>query len=388
MKKVIIINNDLKAGGVQKALVNLIHEIHNQYNVTLLLFNNTGELIDKIPDDVRIQTVTSWFRFIGKSQAECTGIDFLIRGFLALVTKLLGRQYAMKLILPTQRMISESFDVAISYLHNGDTHSFYGGCNDFLIRCVTAKKKIAFLHCDYEKCGANVDSNNVLFDLVDTIATCSKGCKDSFLNCLPAFSSKTSVVLNCHNYKEIKEKSMEENIFFPDDQIIVLTVARLTKEKGIDRGIIAVSECSKKGIHIMYYVVGDGVQKKELNALAESLGVGNRVVFCGEVENPYKYMRKADLLLIPSYHEAAPMVIGEAAVLGLPVLSTKTISSLEMIQNRNIGWVVDNNQEAINKKLIDVCQNRLLIQEEKRQLAQRKFSNIQAVRQFNKILDL
>ena len=48
------------------------------------------------------------------------------------------------------------------------------------------------------------------------------------------------------------------------------------------------------------------------------------------MDNPYGYIKAADLLLIPSYNEAAPLVIGEAAGLETPILSTETSSAKEM----------------------------------------------------------
>ena len=45
------------------------------------------------------------------------------------------------------------------------------------------------------------------------------------------------------------------------------------------------------------------------------------------MENPYGYMRAADVLLIPSFSEAAPMVIHESALLGTPILTTETSSA-------------------------------------------------------------
>ena len=52
MKKLIIVNNNMRIGGVQKSLVNLLSEIKDQYDVTLLLFSKTGEYLENIPPSV------------------------------------------------------------------------------------------------------------------------------------------------------------------------------------------------------------------------------------------------------------------------------------------------------------------------------------------------
>ena len=53
-KKLLIVNNNMHIGGVQRALVNLLGCIHDQYDVTLLLFHPAGVLMEEIPADVRV----------------------------------------------------------------------------------------------------------------------------------------------------------------------------------------------------------------------------------------------------------------------------------------------------------------------------------------------
>ena len=58
--------------------------------------------------------------------------------------------------------------------------------------------------------------------------------------------------------------------------------------------------------------------------------------------------------MIPSYHEAAPMVYAEAHCLGVPILTTKTLSAVEMVENEEIGIVCDNNDISIRDALESV----------------------------------
>ena len=84
-------------------------------------------------------------------------------------------------------------------------------------------------------------------------------------------------------------------------------------------------------------------------------------------------MRNADLLLITSWHEAAPMVIDEARVLSLPVLSVKTTSSDEMISE--CGWVCENDQIALNTALTAVLKVPERIQTVRARLSETHFGN-------------
>ena len=70
MKKLLIVNNNMKIGGVQKSLCNLLWNICGEYDVTLCLFDKNGEYLDDIPDTVDVIACDSLFRYLGMSQAE------------------------------------------------------------------------------------------------------------------------------------------------------------------------------------------------------------------------------------------------------------------------------------------------------------------------------
>ena len=152
MKKILIINNNLHIGGVQKALVNLLWSIQDQYDITLLLFYKGGALLPELPEKVKVLSAGGAWRYLGMTRDDVqTLADKLGRAFFAAVTRLLGRKYAVPLMSLGQKKLKD-YDVAISYLHNGGDKVFYGGCNDFVLKAVDAKKKMTFLHCDYSDC--------------------------------------------------------------------------------------------------------------------------------------------------------------------------------------------------------------------------------------------
>ena len=117
-----------------------------------------------------------------------------------------------------------------------------------------------------------------------------------------------------------------------------------------------------------------------------SADMRDNVIFYGEQSNPYRYMKNADLLLLTSHHEAAPMVIDEARILGLPVLTTETTSSKEMVADAGCGWVCDNTQEALNKALSEIVGNREGLKELKEALISRATDNKTALEQFDSLI--
>lgn len=391
MKKIIIVNNNMKIGGVQKSLYNLLWSIDtvNEYDVTLLLFSKDGAYADLLPESIKIKECKGLFRLLGKSQGEYKSNikDFLIRAFLAILSHIFGRTFVLRLMIAFEPMLDENFDCAVSFLHNGPEKTFYGGTQDYVLNRIKAKKKVAFIHGDYINCGACHSKNNRMLKEFDYIAACSDGCRNVLVNALPEFESKCMTVRNFNRYDEIKSLSDDEPIDYDSDFVNAVMVARLSHTKGIDRAIKALAFCVKNGVRVKLHIVGGGSVYEPLKALAESEGVKEYVEFFGEQSNPYRYMKNADLLLIASYHEAAPMVIDEAFCLALPVLSTKTTSTDEMIIEPGNGWVCENSQDALNSGLFDVASDRHKLIEFKKRLSESCPDNTRAIQQFKELIN-
>ena len=386
MKKLLIVNNNMHMGGVQKALVSLLWNIRERYDVTLLLFSKTGACCQEIPPDVKVVTVKSAYRFLGMAGSDARSVwDRLGRGFFAAITRVFGRKYAIALMGLGQKKVT-GFDVAISYLHNAGDKLFYGGCNDFVRKHVCADKKIAFLHCDYGKSGANTRDNNAMYARFDAIAACSRGCRDAFLAVNPSLEDKVRGVANCHRFDQIRMQAQAEPVELPRDRINVVTVARLGREKGVERAVRVMARLGEEKKKLHYYIIGDGIQRETIRQIIGREKLKDRVTLLGTLENPYGYIRAADLLWIPSYSEAAPLVIGEAACLGTPILSTETSSARGMIEDTGYGWVCGNSEESMLRSLKMIVSDRSVLEEKQGVLAEMAWSNDAALTNFADLL--
>ena len=381
MKKILIVNNNLHMGGVQRALINLLWSIHDKYDVTLLLFHDSGMLRKELPPDVRLCSVRSAYRWLGMSRSDAKQNlkDRFFRNCFAAATRLFGRKTVISLMKRSQPAL-EGFDVAISYLHNSRPRSFYGGCNEFVLNHVHAKEKIAFLHGDFRSFGAVSPE----YSHFDRIAACSEGCAAAFRQICPSLSHKVTVVRNCHRFREIQALAERDNIALQEDKLNILTVARLSPEKGILPALQAILSLKDPALH--YTIIGEGKERKSIERFLAEHKLTRSVTLLGELENPYPAMKNADLLLIPSRHEAAPLVIDEAACLGLPILSTETCSARELVEQRGYGWVCENSAEGIAAALKRLSAAPELLREKRRFLASCSHSNEDALRQFQNLL--
>ena len=313
MKKIVFVINNLETGGVQKSLLNLLLEIHSRYEITLLTFFGNEEFEKILPKDVKVLNVKSSFRQLGLSVKHTKGKPFLYveRAIYVLLTKLLGRSFVIKLMCVGKKKY-KGYDVAVSFIHEGAQNNLYGGCNEFVLKMVEAKKKIGWLHCDFALCGANNPQSKRIYKKLDTIVACSEGCRDSFVKCLPGFADKTISIRNCNDYASIRDLA-GGGIEYDKEYFNIVTVARLSAEKGIERALETVHECIAKGHKVKYHIVGTGDREIFLKNKAVELELEDSVIFYGNKQNPYPYIKNADLFLLTSYHEAAPMVFDEAA---------------------------------------------------------------------------
>lgn len=387
MKKIIFVINNLQTGGVQISLLNLLKEIHNDYDVTVLCFYCKDEYRALVPDNVKLMGLNSPFRYFGVSQGELHSkpFQYSARAFWAVLTKLFGRSSAIKLMSLFQKKIG-TYDCAISYLHEASQKSFYGGCNEYVLKKVKAEKKITWVHCDFGLSGANSVKSRKIYGDFDTIIACSEGTKAAFLRCLPEFESRCIAVRNCHDYENIRRLA-GDGIRYEDGCFHIVTVARLSAEKGIERAISAVKTGIENGHRIRYHLVGSGNMEATLKNLVAENHMEDCVLFYGNQTNPYPYMKNADLFLLPSYHEAAPMVFDEAACLGVPVLATETTSTDEMIKQNRFGFVCENSLAGITQSLLGLLNDPDELTSVRTSLENQSFSNCNNISAFYSVVN-
>lgn len=344
MKKILIVNNNLDMGGIQTSLINLLWEIHNAYDITLLLFSKSGALLKAVPENVKVISPCKCYSVLGLTKEELKKYPllFLIKAFLLKYASVFSRRSAMKLLGVFQKRI-KGYDSVISYSHLTNHKYFTNGCADFVLDKTVSNNKICLIHCDYFNSGSMTDKNNAQYAAFDRIACCSDSVKERFLQGSAMDRSKVYTLRNFFD-ATIEKKAADCPYIYDDSYINLVSVARVSAEKGIDRAITALA--NSKRTDIRYYVIGDGPKRNDLVSKVNAYGLKDQVFFLGVQENPYRYMVNADYLLVPSVHEAAPMVFDEAKILGLPVLTTNTTSAMEMVGTEH-GRVFDNSQEGI-----------------------------------------
>ena len=113
----------------------------------------------------------------------------------------------------------------------------------------------------------------------------------------------------------------------------ILTVGRISEEKGQQVAIAALKLLLDRGYVLKWYFVGDGDNRDCCEQLAEEYGIRDNVVFLGVQTNPYGYMKDCDVYVQPSRHEGYCTTVNEAKFLCKPIVCTDVSGSDEMIAN-------------------------------------------------------
>jgi glycosyltransferase involved in cell wall biosynthesis len=121
------------------------------------------------------------------------------------------------------------------------------------------------------------------------------------------------------------------------EEFVAVTVAYLIKDKGVDIAIKALAQLPED---VVLWVVGQGREQSNLEALAQELGLARRVLFLGPKRNVEPFLQAADCALCPSvWAEAAGLVNLEALACGLPVVASRIGGIPELIADGRTGYL-------------------------------------------------
>ena len=124
-----------------------------------------------------------------------------------------------------------------------------------------------------------------------------------------------------------------------DGKRLIITIARLCRQKGIDILIDCVAKIIMTHPNFRFVVAGDGPDEAMLMDLARRKNVQDNLRFLGRVGRPHLYLRASDLFLLTSRWEALPFTIVEAFQAGVPAVATACSGVVELIDD-SVGAVV------------------------------------------------
>ena len=352
MKKILFIMSNLNCGGAEKALVSLLKTIdYSQYEVDLLLFRHEGIFLKQVLEEVNILPEPFGYKYYDMSSIKAIK-ELLKQGRIGDAIRRIKAIFIYKSEKDTYRCgqkvwpyvskmfgkLNKKYDVAIGYLENNPIY--------YCVDNVDAKKKIGFIHNDYDKLGLNPIGDRIYFNELDNIVTISEECAEVLKNRFPEYKDKVRVMYNIVSPSIINEMA-KEKIDINNAEINLVTVGRLNYQKGYDMAIEACKKLVEKGYDIKWNVLGGGEERVNLESLIKKYKLQDRFILLGIKENPYPYVRNADIYVQTSRFEGKSIAIDEAKILNKPILVTNFTTVRDQISDGVNGLIVDMNVDSI-----------------------------------------
>jgi glycosyltransferase involved in cell wall biosynthesis len=132
----------------------------------------------------------------------------------------------------------------------------------------------------------------------------------------------------------------------PADGPVIGAVGRLSGEKGFDVLIRSVRELVSRGQDVRLVIVGEGVERANLERLVRELELGDRVRLAGWQADVRGYFEAMDIFALSSLREGLPNVLLEAMALEVPVVSTRVNGVPRLVQDGRNGFLVNSGDLA------------------------------------------
>ena len=376
-KKILFVLNQMGAGGIAKSLSNLLFHLEkykDEYDVDLFLLRKDGCFIKDIPNYVNVLEAKGILKLYGASQKDTKkfGVwQFFSRFCVACWSRLFTNKIPLALGVK-QNKLNKEYDMAISFAHTQGSRNMTAGSVEFVLNGVKAKKKFAVCHGDVEI--ENLLTKGTLKDIkkLDKFFSVSRSCSEQVVRKNNKLKDISDYLYNTQRNDIILNKSISNEKVYEDEFNMVM-VSRLENQKAHMRFLPIVKKLADEGHKFKLNIIGDGILRPDIENYIQENNMNSYVKLFGQQSNPFPFIKQADLFVLVSYYEAAPMVYNESQLIGTPIFTTKIISAEEMVGD--YGFICENNEDDIYKKLKFVLENKNLIEEKKEKLKNYTYDN-------------
>lgn len=367
-KQVLFVIHDLHLGGAEKVLVNLVnHMDRSKFDVTVLALFGGGVNEPFLNPDIRL--------IVGHK-----------RPFP-------GNSRVMKLFSPERLFryyIKGRYDAIVSYLE-GPSARIVSGCPR------DGTKLVSWIHIEQHtmknaaRSFRSAEEARKCYCRFDRTICVSRTVAEDFDSIFP-LQRPIEVLYNTVESDVIRERAQEplDRIHCKKEEIKLIGVGKVVPNKGFDRlARIHKRLREEDGLPVHTYILGEGFQRKGLEAWAAENGLSDTFTFLGYQTNPYKYVAACDLFVCASHAEGFSTAVTEALIVGTPVVTTEVSGMREMLGENEYGVITENSEEALYQGVKEMltAPERLSHYKEKARERGRRFSTGQTVRAVEEMLD-
>ena len=280
MEKVLFGITSLTLGGAERVLVDLANELSKKYEITIFTIYSKGELEKQLSKNVKIKSLyNKKYLELNKMQKYLINPIKILLGKKKIYNKYIKQDYIAEIAFlegPITRLFSikNKNTKKIAWIHNDISQVFGKGIKSKIKKIIDKK-----IYRKYQK---------LVFVSKDNLEKFNEIYKD--------INVQKEVIYNYIDKENVlKKANKNEDIEFEFNNNIVnfVTVARLVKQKAIDRLINIHSKLIKNNYNHNFYVIGEGPEKENLEKIIKDQKVEKTFKLLGKKENPYPYIKNA-----------------------------------------------------------------------------------------------
>lgn len=305
MKKIIFFSKNLEIGGMEKALVILLNNLIKDYEITLVLEEKKGCLLNDLDEKIIVKEYKLSNLKFGLFRKM---VNFLKRFFWKI------KNY-------------HKYDFSCNYA----TYSIIGS----RLAQIAAQNSALYVHSDYhnvykqdEELIKKFFEPHYLEKFQNIIFVSNESC-NNFLKVYKKYKNNVRVINNLIDYENILEFAKEkvELKMFKKENYNLLFVGRLDNtSKNFELLIESFNKICQLRKNVHLFILGEGAYLDNIKKMINAHSLKGKVTFLGQHKNPYPYMKKCDGIVMTSRYEGFPVVYTEALVLNKKVFTTIAVS--------------------------------------------------------------
>lgn len=352
--KILFIVPSMRGGGAERVISTLLQHINkDKFDLNLALITKEGKFLDDIPSHVNIidldtkRVRNSIFKIIKTINSLKPDIVFSTLGHLNLLISMI-RPFLSKKIVFIGR---ESNTVSVI-----NKQSKYPKLFDFLY--------------------------NNFYNNFDHIVAQAEYMKKDLVENYQIKSEKITVINNPIDFENIKKLSnISSKELFDKSKINLLAVGRLSHQKGFDTLLEIMKELDEK---YFLSILGQGPDEEKLKSTIKEFSLESKVQLLGFQDNPYIYMKQADIFVLSSRFEGFPNVVLEANACGTTVIAFDCPGGTnEIIIDGKNGYLAKCQDK---NDFIDKLKN-ISLQKEINQTILNKYEVLQIINQYTNLFE-
>lgn len=356
MKKILFFIESLAGGGAEKVITDIVRNINkDKYDITVVTVTDCGIYNDEI-------------------NKYCTYKSILSTNNKNLLSKLIYKiKYKLIYKLPCKLIykfiIHSKYDIEIAFVEGFATKFIAASSNK-------KSKKISWVHVDpidrnySDNYFRNLNSQINCYKKYNNIICVSNTVANSFKNKFKLYDT-VRVIYNPIDSSNIIKQSKDTIINVKKNKLTLCAIGRLTEQKGFDRLLEVINKLKEEKLIFELWILGEGEERGKLEHYINKNNLSDFVKLLGFNKNPYKYLSLADIFICSSRAEGFSLVIAEAMVLGIPVISTNCSGPNELLNFGEYGLLVDNNTYDLYKGIKLLITNKEVLYELKNKSIER-----------------